>query len=109
MTRRVQFLDYPLTRYRLEIPKEYQPRIFLKFVQETGELAATPRWYNTLANNCTSSLIRYVNESEPNAIPVHYSYVFTGKVDDYLEKLGYLDPEYSMAITRDYLAANDLR
>lgn len=109
VTRRVQFLDYPLTRYRLEIPDEYRARIFVKLAEETGELASTPRWYNTATNNCTSSLIQYVNESEPDAIPAHYSYVFTGKVDDYLEKLGYLDPTSALAITRDYLAVNDLR
>lgn len=109
VTRRVQFLDYPLTRYRLEIPAEYRSRIFQKLIQETDELAAEPRWYNTATNNCTSSLIKYVNESEPDAIPVHYSYLFTGKVDDYLEKLGYLDPESALSITRDFLAVNDLR
>ncbi len=109
VTRRVQLLDYPLTRYRLDIPEDVRSRVFVKLASETGELAATPRWYNTATNNCTSSLIRYVNESEPDAIPVHYSYVLTGAVDDYLEKLGYLDPEYSLAITRDYLATNALR
>lgn len=109
VTRRVQLLDYPLTRYRLEIPEEYRARIFVKLAQETGELASTPRWYNTATNNCTSSLIQYVNESEPDAIPTHYSYVLTGKVDDYLEKLGYLDPTSALGITRDYLAANELR
>jgi len=109
VTRRVEFLDYPLTRYRLDIPAEYNARIFVKLASETRELATTPRWYNTATNNCTSSLIRYVNESEPNAIPLHYSYVFTGKVDDYLEALGFLDPEYALAVTRDYLAANALR
>ena len=50
-----------------------------------------------------------MNESEPDAIPLHYSYVFTGKVDDYLEELGYLDPDYSLAVTREFLATNPLR
>jgi hypothetical protein len=109
VTRRVQFLDYPLTRYRLEIPAEYRVRIFEKFARETGDLATTPRWYNTVANNCTSSLIRYVNESEPGAIPLHYSYVLTGKVDDYLKELGYVDPEYAVDITVEYLEENGLR
>jgi len=109
VTRRVEYLDYPLTRYRLEIPAEYRARIFTKFARETGDLATIPRWYNTVTNNCTSSLIRYVNESEPNAIPLHYSYVFTGKTDDHLAALGYLDKRSSLAITRDYLAANSLR
>jgi len=109
VTRRVLYLDYPLTRFRLEIPKEYRSRIFVKFARETQALATTPRWYNTVTNNCTSSLIRYVNESEPNAIPLHYSYVATGRVDDYLVSLGYLDAKSSLAITRDYLASNPLR
>jgi len=109
VTRRVQFLDYPLTRYRLDIPADVRSRVFVRMARETADLATTPRWYNTVTNNCTSGLIRYVNESEPDAIPVHYSYVLTGTVDDYLEKLGYLDPEYSLAITRETLATNDLR
>jgi hypothetical protein len=109
VTRRVEYLDYPLTRYRLEIPEEYRVRIFRKFVEETQGLATTPRWYNTALNNCTSSLIRYVNESEPGAVPLHYSYVLTGKVDDYLDRLGYLDSDYALSVTRDYLASNALR
>jgi len=109
VTRRVQLLDYPLTRYRLDIPEEVRSRVFIKMASETADLAATPRWYNTALNNCSSALIKYVNESEPDAIPWHYSYMLTGTVDDYLEKLGYLDPEYSLAITRDFLATNSLR
>jgi hypothetical protein len=109
VTRRVRYLDYPLTRFRLDIPQEYRARLFVQFAQETADLAIAPRWYNTATNNCTSSLIRYVNDSEPNAIPLHYSYVLTGKVDEYLAGLGYLDPQSSLAITRDYLASHDLR
>ncbi|MEM7468335.1 MAG: DUF4105 domain-containing protein [Pseudomonadota bacterium] len=109
VTRRVQFLDYPLTRYRLDIPKPYHAAIFRSFVGETQHLAADPRWYNTVTNNCTSSLVKYVNKNEPDAIPLHYSYVFTGKMDEYLEKLGYKNAEYSLHITKDFLASNPLR
>jgi len=109
VTRRVQLLDYPLTRYWLDISDEVLSRLFVRMANETSELATIPRWYNTALNNCSSALIKYVNESEPDAIPRHYSYVLTGKVDDYLEKLGYLDPGYSLAITREFLAANPLR
>ncbi len=109
VTRRVQFLDYPLTRYRLDIPAEYRSRIFLKFAEETRSLATQPRWYNTASNNCTSSLIKYVNESEPGAIPLHYSYALTGKVDEYLEELGYKAANFSLPITREFLESNTLR
>ncbi len=109
VTRRVQFLDYPLTRYQLEIPAEYRSQIFSKFAKETQSLASVPRWYNTVSNNCTSSLIKYVNESEPGAIPFHYSYALTGKVDEYLEQLGYKAPDYSLHINRDFLESHKLR
>lgn len=109
VTRRVQYLDYDLTRYRLDIPREYYAQVFLKFAQESQRLATEPQWYNTLTNNCTSSLIKYVNDSEPGAIPYHYSYSVTGKVDEYLESLGYKDPDYAKLITRQFLKTNPLR
>ena len=109
VTRRVQYLDYPLTRNRLEIPAEYRSQIFLKFAKETQSLASVPRWYNTASNNCTSSLIKYVNESKPGAIPFHYSYALTGKVDEYLEQLGFKAADYSLQITRGFLASHELR
>ena len=109
VTRRVQYLDYPLTRYRLQIPEEYLGRLFIKFATETADLSQNPRWYNTLTNNCTSSLVRYVNEAEPGAIPFHFSLVFTGKIDDYLKDLSYLDAIYAEYITREHLSSNELR
>lgn len=107
--RRVEYLDYPLTRYHLQLPEDSRQRIFRKFALETAGLAQTPRWYNTALNNCTSSLVKYANESRPGAIPLHYSYVLTGKMDDYLRKLGYLAPDYSLDVTREYLASSGLR
>jgi N-acetylglutamate synthase-like GNAT family acetyltransferase len=50
-----------------------------------------------------------VNESKPGAIPFHYSYALTGKVDEYLEQLGFKAADYSLQITRDFLASNKLR
>jgi hypothetical protein len=109
VTRRVELLDYPLTRYHVEVPDEYLGRIFLQFLRETAALATTPRWYNTLMTNCTSSLIQYVNEAEPGAIPRHYSSVLTGRAAGHLRRLGYLDPGYARRITRDWLAENAIR
>jgi len=105
----VLFLDYPLTRYKLEMPVAYYAQIFRKFAQETKGLASQPQWYNTVTNNCTSSLIKYVNESESNAIPIHYSYVLTGKVDEYLADLGYKNRDYSLHITQDFLHRSEER
>lgn len=107
--RRVEYLDYPLRRYRVTIPEDFLAPLFVKMAMETEELAEEPRWYNTALNNCTSSLIRYVNESRPDAIPLHYSYVFTGRIDEYLELLGYVDRGSAKEITREMLEREPLR
>ena len=109
VTRRVEYLDYPLTRYRVDVPDEYLGRIFLQFLRETAALATVPRWYNTLTTNCTSSLISYVNQVEPGAIPRHSSSVLTGRADGHLRRLAYLDPDYELPITRAWLAENEIR
>lgn len=107
--RRVEYLDYPLTRYRLNIPEDSRGRLFVKLARETRDLASEPRWYNTVSNNCTSSLIKYANESRPGSIPLHYSWVFTGKIDEHLERLGYLDSRSRLEVTREFLSTNELR
>lgn len=107
--RRVELLDYPLTRYRVTVPAESVAAILRQFLDETAALATTPRWYNTLTTNCTNSLIGYVNELSPGAIPWHYSFVFTGRADTYLAGLGYVDLDSAQPITREWLATHPLR
>ncbi|MFK8016865.1 MAG: DUF4105 domain-containing protein [Gammaproteobacteria bacterium] len=107
--RRVEFLDYPLTRFQLNVPPAIRARIFRKLTLETQQLASTPQWYHTALNNCTSSLIQYVNESEPGAIPRHYSNLLTGQAAEYLGRLGYLDTDSEQTIDRAFLASNPLR
>jgi hypothetical protein len=54
-------------------------------------------------------LIAYVNDIRPNAIPWHYSFVLTGRTDDYLARLGYLDTASAQPITRAWLAEHGVR
>jgi hypothetical protein len=88
---------------------EQRVRVFTRFAEETGELALRPDWYNTVTRNCTSSLVRYANESRPGAIPWHHSWIFTGHMNEYLAELGYIDESSRQHITRDWLASRPLR
>jgi len=109
VTRRVELLDYPLTRYRVTVPEASIAAILRQFLDETAALATAPRWYNTLTTNCTNSLIGYVNEISPGAIPWHHSFVLTGRADRYLAGLGYVDLESAQPITGEWLAEHPLR
>ena len=109
VTRRVVYAGDPVIRYRLVVSPEARSSIFLRMVEETRLLLDNPRWYNTVTYNCTSSLIRYANESEPGAIPLHYSWVLTGRIDEYLTRLGYLDASSTRTITPEVLLREGLR
>lgn len=100
VTRRVDHLDYPLTRYPLTVEPDVLADVFVEFLRETAALASSPRWYHTIRTNCTSSLIRYVNQRRPGAIPEHYSSVLTGRADSHLAALGYLDAGRARTIGR---------
>jgi hypothetical protein len=109
VTRRVTYAGDPVIRYRLQMSPEARATIFVNMVKETQSLEAEPRWYNTIFYNCTSSLIRYANEAQPGAIPLHPSWVLTGRIDEYLERLGYLDPTATRTLTAATLARDGLR
>ncbi|HSM04553.1 MAG TPA: DUF4105 domain-containing protein [Longimicrobiales bacterium] len=108
-TRRLVYAGDPVNRYRLEVDPESRASIFVRMAEETRALVDHPRWYNTAFYNCTSSLIRYANESRPGAIPLHYSWVLTGRIDEHLERLGYLDTAATRTLTPEDVRRDGLR
>ena len=76
--------------YKVNLTSDQVKKVFQAFIKETKELAAKPRFYNTLASNCTSLLAHAVNRIGKTRIPFHYSYVLTGYADRYLHRLGFL-------------------
>mgnify|MGYP001821481439 FL=1 len=109
VSRRAVYAGAPVKRFRLLVDPETRAAVFQGMIRETQALAARPRWYNTALYNCTNTLIRDANRVKPGAIPLHYSWVLTGRVDEYLERLGLLDPAATRTFDRDDLLQGRLR
>lgn len=108
--RRAIHLHYPLKRYKIKAENIHMQALLRKLLATTNALANTPRWYNTLLDNCTNELLKSVNAVYANTIPLHYSFVLTGYVDAYLDNLGYIDKRVPMLyITKTWLKRNMLR
>jgi hypothetical protein len=90
LTRRALYLPDELYGYRLNVPPQTVRAALRHFIARTNELAARPRFYNTLFSNCTNELAKTVNGGGEDFIPYHYSFVLTGFADRYLHRLGYL-------------------
>jgi hypothetical protein len=90
VARRVVYLRHPLRLYPLTIDAAAAQRLFVDLVKETNVLAERPRFYNTLAENCTNTLAYIVNRYAPGTLPWSLAWYFTGFADAYLMKHGYI-------------------
>jgi hypothetical protein len=91
VSRRVSYLKHDLHRYPLTMPDAMKSALFRRLAQETDRLAAHPRFYNTLIENCTNVLAYNVNTISPHALPWDISWYLTGLSDAYLMRQGYID------------------
>ena len=105
VTRRLIYLNHPLRLYPLELEPAAAQALFRSLVEETNTLAAEPRFYNTLAANCTNVLSTIVNRHYPGTLPLHYSWYLTGYADQYLMKEGLIRMQGTAEGT---MAAHDL-
>jgi len=88
--RRTKYYDYSLEPHLVTIPKDQQITILKEFLYQTDKLSREPVFYNTALNNCTNALAQYINRVAPDSIPWHYSFVLTGRSDEYLRSLGFI-------------------
>ncbi len=88
--RRVRYLGYAITKYRIKQTAPHQQQYLLNFLKQTAALSHTPRWYNTITSNCTNVIINAANQVEPGFLPFDKSFILTGLADDYLTSRGVL-------------------
>ena len=75
--------------YPIALSPEKRRALFLNYVALGNDLAAHPRWYNTVTGNCASSVYRMVNDNIA-PLPFDWRLLLTGGVPDYLNNLGFL-------------------
>jgi hypothetical protein len=69
-------------------------------LRRTNELAEQPVFYNTLGQNCTTSIVDHVNEIMPGAIPYSQSILMNGFSDSYAFELGWIKSDKGFLETR---------
>jgi Domain of unknown function (DUF4105) len=76
--------------YRLQISPDVVRRLFLSYVERITALATRPEFYNTLTNNCTTSILGRANAVSP-AIAYNWRILASGHAAEYAYKLRLLD------------------
>lgn len=77
--------------FRLRAPPERARDVLLAYVEDINRLAREPRWYNTIATNCTTVVYRLVGSVAPGwsfTLPLDPRVVLSGHLPGYLKDIG---------------------
>ncbi|MDQ0392349.1 Lnb N-terminal periplasmic domain-containing protein [Labrys monachus] len=86
--------------FHVKVTPQQAREMFLEVLAEANDLAATPRFYNTLTANCTTVLFRLARRLAPS-LPLDWRIVLTGYLPDYAYDHGLLDRDVSLAELRE--------
>jgi len=83
-------------RFRLQGSPETARRFFLEYMDTINDVAAHPRFYNTLISNCTTAIWMH-GHVNPDRIPFSWKILASGYAAEYLYDLGRLDSSLPFA------------
>jgi hypothetical protein len=76
--------------YRLRTPPERARALLAEYIKQANDLAAYPRFYNTLTTNCTTTIFNMVR-AVTSSIPFDWRIILTGHLPGYLYDRGAVD------------------
>lgn len=86
--------------YRVGLSDAAMRSLFLAYVDEANRLARQPRFYQTVTANCTT-LVFTMMQSIVDGLPLDYRLLLSGYLPSYVEKMGGLEPGYTLGELRE--------
>ena len=84
-----------ITLYRLRTPPERARALLVEYIKQANDLAAHPKFYNTVTTNCTTAIFEMMR-SVTSSIPFDWRIVLTGYLPEYLYEHGAVDTRISL-------------
>jgi hypothetical protein len=81
--------------YRLRTPPERALALLVEYINQANDLAARPKFYNTLKTNCTTTIFTMMR-AVPSSIPFDWRIILAGYLADYLCEHGAVDTRISL-------------
>jgi hypothetical protein len=94
--------------YRAQASRAQMQQLFTSVMQRTNKLAEEPENYNLISNNCTTNIVRHVNELAPNRIPYTYQVLFPAFSDELAYDLKLIKAGDSFERTRAEARINEV-
>jgi Domain of unknown function (DUF4105) len=81
--------------YRVRMPVSVMRALFLAYISEANALVRSPRFYHTIATNCTT-LVYQMMKRIVGPLPFSYRVLFSGYMPEYAYSIGALDRRHPL-------------
>jgi hypothetical protein len=105
---RTEYRNCDVLVYRTRATPEQARWLLVDVMQRVNQLRDKPEYYDTLTNNCTTNIIRHINQLAPGRVPHDYRVLLPGFSDSLAYELGLLDNSVPFADLRRQARVNDL-
>ncbi len=105
---RTEHRDVDVLVYRSRATPEQARRLLFDIMQRVNHLKDNPEYYDTFSNNCTTNIVRHINQLAPGRVPYDYRVLLPGFADNLAYELGLLDNSRPFAELKQQARINDL-
>ncbi|WP_374665522.1 DUF4105 domain-containing protein [Acinetobacter sp.] len=82
--------------FPVNMPPSERKELFKEYLHKADDLAAHPKWYNTLTSNCTTLVFDMVQAVSPQKLPMDYRLFASGYLPNYLYDLHAISQQWNM-------------
>jgi hypothetical protein len=94
--------------YRAQASREQMQQLFTSMLKRANKLAEEPESYNLITNNCTTNIVRHVNEIAPNKVPYGYQVLFPAFSDELANDLKLIKIDQNFERTKQGARINEI-
>lgn len=94
--------------YPVKADKEKIQALFIDMINRVNKLKDKPEFYNTLANTCTTNIVKHINTVSPSKVPFYdLRILFPANSDILAYELGLIDTDLSFEEARKKFYINE--
>jgi hypothetical protein len=94
--------------YRAQATKPQMQTLFTNMMKRANKLADEPEFYNLVTNNCTTNIMRHINEVSPGKVPYTYQVLFPAYSDQLAAHLKLIKIDGTLERTRQEARINEV-
>ena len=104
---RTEHRDVDVFIHPIRIRPDRAKLLLVDVLHRVNKLASEPEFYDTVTNNCTTNIVRHVNNLSPGRVPLSWRVLLPGYSDQLAYELGLLETDLPFEEARRLAQVND--